>query len=73
MKQSLRRIVEFKTHFIYEEIMKIKVIHIYFNVLENKLQIIRREEIIKITTTVIENKCITEKANKYEKLIVSKK
>lgn len=65
MKQCLRRNVEFKTHFMYEERVKIKVIYIHFNELENKLQIIRREEIIKITITVIEN-MYNRKANKYK-------
>ena len=48
---------------MYEERSKITVLSIHFNELENKLQIIRRKEIIKITTG-IENKFIIKKRSK---------
>ena len=49
------RNVELKTYFMYEERSKITVLSIHFNELENKLQIIRSKEIIKITTGIETN------------------
>lgn len=69
LKQCFKRNTELKTYFTYKEMLKVRVLCIHFNELENKLQIIlirRRKEIIKITITVIENKRIIEKANKYK-------
>ena len=57
------RNVELKTYFMNEERSKITVLSIHFNELENKLQIIRSKEIIKITTG-IENKFIIKKTSK---------
>ena len=64
------RNVELKTYFMNEERSKITVLSIHFNELENKLQIIKSKEIIKITTG-IENKFIIKK-KQVKKLILQK-